>query len=221
VKSQGAPATQKLPLPVTPMCKNSWSCGSLESHLKSTPLMRILTWSIAPKGQEGPRVAPPEQFRINNKYFGDETHIKLKFGTVEVWELRNTDNFDHYFHIHQIAFHVYKINDIVQTFNGQVDVTVIPGRSNVTLILPFNTNSIIKGQFVVHCHILHHEDEGMMAEVDLFDDSNCGKTKTGLYDNSYGADYCIPNPHYTGPPVDALAGKVNFELKRTTHQHLM
>jgi len=49
-------------------------------------------------------------------------------------------------------------------FVGYQDTVQSETQSQVTLILPFD-NPLIVGKFVVHCHLLKHEDNGMMATV--------------------------------------------------------
>ena len=56
-----------------------------------------------------------------------------------------------------------KINGQPQSFNGAVDtVPVLPDQS-VTLRIAF-TQPEIMGRFMYHCHVLEHEDGGMMAQ---------------------------------------------------------
>jgi len=42
----------------------------------------------------------------------------------------------------------------------------VPIRGEVKVIIPF-TNPLIVGRFVYHCHILAHEDKGMMATIEV------------------------------------------------------
>jgi len=226
------PSAPVIPLALpTKMCTSAWSCDDLSSYIKTTPLIRVLTWHLKsnaspPSPARPQRKQPPLDFTINDRYFNDPDNlIEIKFPSVEVWHLLNEDGFSHYFHIHQIAFQVYATNNIVHPFNGMVDVVEIPGKTNLTLILPFNTDPIIMGQFVVHCHILHHEDEGMMTQVDLGKVTNCGIQHDNLCVRSYmaprQAKFCIDNPQYEGPPLQCLgsvATKVlQQDLKRSKH----
>jgi FtsP/CotA-like multicopper oxidase with cupredoxin domain len=137
---------------------------------------------------------PPESIR----------HICAQLGTMEVWELVNTTNELHNFHIHQTKFRLARVGDpgappnltdaMVFADPGKVlagqdlpelvhvsagadvwhDTIPVPpakdannpGRVFVTI--PF-TDSHQVGTFVFHCHILEHEDSGMMATVQVFD----------------------------------------------------
>jgi hypothetical protein len=75
------------------------------------------------------------------------------------------------FHIHQGDFQVTAINGIPVPFTGYQDSVILPLASDmnlgsVTLIFPFNKPYLL-GKFVFHCHILNHEDNGMMATVEV------------------------------------------------------
>lgn len=50
-------------------------------------------------------------------------------------------------------------------YSGLVDTVSIPNGMQVWLTLPLTEGPQIAGQFVMHCHILNHEDSGMMANV--------------------------------------------------------
>ena len=100
-------------------------------------------------------------------------------GSVEDWTIQNRALENHEFHFHQIHFMVqsqdhFQINGSqpVQALNGQLmDMIEIPfwdGNPahpfpSVTLRMDFRGPDI--GDFVYHCHILNHEDQGMMAII--------------------------------------------------------
>ncbi len=66
------------------------------------------------------------------------------------------------------------LNGMPQPFVGYQDTVLVPpadsnpmvGYGEVQVIIPF-TNPLITGKFVFHCHILTHEDRGMMAIVEV------------------------------------------------------
>jgi hypothetical protein len=74
----------------------------------------------------------------------------------------------HVFHIHQIGFQVVEINGASVPFTGYVDTVRVPARGDVKLRMPF-TDPIILGRFMFHCHVLKHEDGGMMANIQIYD----------------------------------------------------
>lgn len=95
--------------------------------------------------------------------------ITLTLGAVEEWTLRNVSGERHVFHIHQLDFLVTSINGQAQPADTLRDVIDLPYAQNgvageVKVIISF-TNPIMVGRFVFHCHIVGHEDAGMMANL--------------------------------------------------------
>ena len=94
-------------------------------------------------------------------------------GSVEEWRIENRTQELHGFHMHQIHFLVTAVNDVPIPKNKQqlYDVFTVPywsGRPidpypSITAKLDFRGPDV--GDFVYHCHILDHEDLGMMAII--------------------------------------------------------
>jgi hypothetical protein len=98
---------------------------------------------------------------------------------TERWELVNIAAEDHNFHIHQTRFKVLSQNapagdggaimDNVPVFNGgpSCDGSVATWRSGGCKVKPVSVEIPFAeiGDFVYHCHILEHEDGGMMAHI--------------------------------------------------------
>ncbi len=85
--------------------------------------------------------------------------------TVEEWTLVNKSTEDHPFHIHVNDFQVISVNGKPFHADGLQDVVVIPKNGGRVVIRnPFDD---FPGHFVFHCHILGHEDAGMMQTVDV------------------------------------------------------
>ena len=110
-------------------------------------------------------------FRIDNRYF-DGTRIDqlIKWGTVEKWIIRNSTDEMHVFHFHQTDFQVVKVNGKPVPFGTHRDNINLPFRGEVEVIIPFDMPCQI-GDYVFHCHILCHEDGGMMQKVRCYDPS--------------------------------------------------
>ncbi len=117
-------------------------------------------------------------FRVNNKVFNENRiDTRVPLGTVEEWTIRNSTDELHQFHIHQVDFQVVEINGKPVEFTGHRDNFVIPVRGEVKMIIPF-TNPVIVGSFVYHCHIIEHEDGGMMATIEVYDPKKIGEPST-------------------------------------------
>jgi FtsP/CotA-like multicopper oxidase with cupredoxin domain len=110
-----------------------------------------------------------QRFFINGKMFDAERmDVRAPLGNIEEWTIRNDSDDLHIFHIHQIGFQVVEVNGKPIPFTGYVDNILVPERGEVKLRLPF-TDPTIVGRFMFHCHVLRHEDLGMMANIEIYD----------------------------------------------------
>jgi FtsP/CotA-like multicopper oxidase with cupredoxin domain len=105
------------------------------------------------------------QFFINGKQF-DAKHINYvaKLGTTERWVIRNTSAEEHPFHIHVNDFLVMSVNGRPYHARSEQDVVPLPAHGTVRIRMHF---SRFVGSTVFHCHILAHEDAGMMGIIDI------------------------------------------------------
>jgi suppressor of ftsI len=110
----------------------------------------------------------PGAFYINGRLFNrDSIDTRVKLGSIEEWTIINASDEMHCFHIHQINMQVVEINGERIEFNGYNDIVNMPPKSIIKLLMPF-TEDYILGKFVYHCHILSHEDKGMMQVIEVF-----------------------------------------------------
>jgi suppressor of ftsI len=109
------------------------------------------------------------QFFINGKlYSPSRDDVSVPLGSVEKWELVNNSRELHTFHIHTTDFQVVAKNGAPVSFAGYQDTVDIDVNGSTTIIVPFTKRSQI-GRFVFHCHILEHEDGGMMQNIVVYD----------------------------------------------------
>lgn len=87
-----------------------------------------------------------------------------RVGTYAHWRILNLTAELHPFHIHQVHFLAYAQNGTPLPNPVWLDTVNVPYAGSVDVILDF-TNTIIKGMAVFHCHLLNHEDKGMMAKI--------------------------------------------------------
>ncbi|NEP28548.1 multicopper oxidase domain-containing protein [Moorena sp. SIO3I6] len=137
---------------------------------------------------------PPLNFD-GQVYNGNRIDKISAVGDIEEWHLVNASGNAHVFHIHQLDFLVTEVilpEDPGDTYNnyeidtctpetgilpdgnngyrctlqtqGYRDVINLPVNSITTIRIPF-VNPFITGIFVYHCHILAHEDAGMMHNL--------------------------------------------------------
>jgi FtsP/CotA-like multicopper oxidase with cupredoxin domain len=150
----GAAASQSAALP------RSMTSRAAED-LSDAPIAREREFTFSLDTADG-------QFKalINGEVFDpDATDVAPELGTVEQWTLRNTSSEDHPFHIHVNDFQEMSVNGRPYDAHGLQDVAIIPKNGGEIVIRnPFED---FTGHFVFHCHILGHEDAGMMKTVEV------------------------------------------------------
>jgi FtsP/CotA-like multicopper oxidase with cupredoxin domain len=147
------------------------------------------------------------KFTINGTAFPNGPIIMLQAGQVEEWNLVNPSNVDHPFHIHQTDFAVISINGQPVNTQGKGtypyvslrDTVNIPAGGNV--VIRFRVTPIL-GKYVFHCHILAHEDNGMMLAVLVDPDAEERRVAVGSGPNE-GGNALVQNGD--GATVGAIA----------------
>lgn len=134
-------------------------------------------------------VSPTQQpggyprFTINGYQFPEGPMVSLQSGQIEEWTVVNKSAVDHPFHIHQGDFAVISINGKAVNpptydtsapnpigvypqgdyrYNSMRDTVNVPAGGNVVIRFKVPASP---GKYVFHCHILPHEDAGMMMAV--------------------------------------------------------
>ena len=123
--------------------------------LKQTPADFVVTFT---EDQNG--------FYINGQKFAMDARpmTTARVGTYEHWRIVNATAELHPFHIHQVHFLAYAQNGAPLPDPAWLDTVNVPVAGMVDVILDF-TDPVIKGMSVFHCHLLNHEDKGMMAKI--------------------------------------------------------
>jgi FtsP/CotA-like multicopper oxidase with cupredoxin domain len=103
---------------------------------------------------------------------GQKPNITVHQGDVEDWTVENRSQEDHVFHIHQIHFQLLEVNGKPVNDNALRDTIDLPywnGEGpypSVKLRMDFRDPNAV-GTFLYHCHILKHEDMGMMGVIQV------------------------------------------------------
>jgi suppressor of ftsI len=105
-------------------------------------------------------------FYINGEKFAPAAvpMVRAKVGTYQHWRIVNASGELHPMHIRQVHFLAYAENDKPIADPLWLDTVNVPYGGFVDVIMDF-TDPVIKGVSVFHCHLLNHEDKGMMAKV--------------------------------------------------------
>lgn len=111
-----------------------------------------------------------QRFLINGKAM-DKSRIDqiVPLGELEIWEISNTMNLVHNFHVHGTHFYILDRNG-----SASHVAAYEKGYKDVVLLNPFDTVRILirmtdyttdaAAPYMFHCHILEHEDGGMMGQ---------------------------------------------------------
>ncbi|HEY9889519.1 MAG TPA: multicopper oxidase family protein [Candidatus Obscuribacterales bacterium] len=106
-----------------------------------------------------------QYFLINGRGFDhDRVDTTVTLGTVEDWHIINRAGMDHPFHIHTNAFQILRQNGQPYPFTVWKDVVNVKAYETVDLRMAFTD---FPGKTVYHCHVLDHEDQGMMGILDI------------------------------------------------------
>ena len=104
---------------------------------------------------------------INGKLFAMErVDEKIAFGATEIWEFQNKGDEPHPMHVHGTQFQVLSrsIGTLTAVDKGWKDTVLVNPGETVRVILRFDK---YRGLYLVHCHNLEHEDDGMMLNFEV------------------------------------------------------
>ncbi len=105
------------------------------------------------------------RFYIDGKLLDPQrTDFAPKLHTLEHWEFVNESGMDHPMHLHVHPFQVYARGGVREPRAAWKDVVNVPAKGRVELLVPFTD---FAGKTVMHCHIVEHEDFGMMSVVEV------------------------------------------------------
>ncbi len=183
--------------------KDRTKCITRSDEYPADPLTQERSFTF-----QGAQLKKPV-FTINHKLYDENRIDKVShLGDNEEWQVVNAAGAQHAFHMHQLDFLVTQVTlkdnpgetyDNYNVVNGKCqtngseyicplepqgyrDTMNLPPNSTTTIRIPF-LNPFITGVFVYHCHILNHEDKGMMQNLKVIDPKSY-KSTSGLGSNS-------------------------------------
>jgi blue copper oxidase len=125
-------------------------------------------------------------------------------GDTEIWQLTNQTRISHPFHIHDVSFQVLDINGAPPAPEnaGWKDVVLVPPMGGVVrFITKFEDFADPVFPYMYHCHMLTHEDGGMMGQFLVIDTT----TSISEIGSSFSDLKIFPNP-------GAVSGPLNIQL---------
>ncbi|MEE6711899.1 multicopper oxidase domain-containing protein [Pediococcus acidilactici] len=113
-----------------------------------------------------------DQVRLDGKLFDmQRIDTRQQVDQTQIWEVSNTNDMEggmiHPFHIHGCQFQLIDRNghEVNPNEHGWKDTIGVNPNETVRIKVKFTKLGI----FMYHCHILEHEDTGMMAQIEIFD----------------------------------------------------
>ena len=132
-------------------------------------------------------------------YFNDSTFNmmridqKIPLNNIEIWKLVNKTMVAHPFHIHDVQFFILDRNGNppIQGELGRKDVVLVPPGDSLRFITKFTDYADSLIPYMYHCHILMHEDDGMMGQFVVMPNAAVGIYKNSISNNDIKI---YPNP---------------------------
>lgn len=150
-------------------------------------------------------------FLINNQAFNMSViNQTVILGSTEIWTLTNQSPIAHPFHIHDVQFQILDRNGVAPPANeqGWKDVVLVSTQETVRFIAKFEDFANDNVPYMYHCHMLVHEDGGMMGQF-IVTDTSTVNTQPILTSNDVAI---YPNPT-NGLVTIKVDGVDNFVVK--------
>lgn len=153
-------------LPTTLTTNNPWKNYSVSRNIVLQPdtMMSALSQVIGP-------------FNIDGFHFDmDKINITTHLHAVEKWKISNNTGIAHPFHKHDMHFFLLNVNGgvVPEYEKGKKDVVLVMPMQYVEFVTAFEDFANSTVPFMYHCHLLHHEDDGMMGSYRVIDTSTTG-----------------------------------------------
>ncbi|MGJ9413198.1 multicopper oxidase family protein [Aeromicrobium sp. CF4.19] len=110
----------------------------------------------------------------------------VEVGTVERWRVHNADGQGHNFHVHDVQFAVESIDGRPPPphLRGWKDTVFMPPGVRTDLVMRFSDHTDPDVPYMFHCHLLRHEDQGMMGQFVVVDPGqSTGSPPTSAHDH--------------------------------------
>ena len=145
-------------------------------------------------------------FVINGTPFAmDFINFEAQLGDIEVWQLTNNSPIGHPFHVHNTPFYLLDRNGVAPGPEeaGLKDVVFVPAMQSARIILQFNDFADPDMPYMYHCHMLVHEDGGMMGAFVVVDPA-AGVGEPG----GERGGMAVPNPARDAVRLAGFEGRV-------------
>ena len=142
--------------------------AALPKRLNAAPILNV-TGAVQRRMVLGPGI------EINGDLMDHDDHelgadmpgtLRIPLGQTEVWTIDNQSNVTHVFHVHDIEFRVLDRNGRAPglTERGWKDSINVPPGHRARIAMQFTDFADPDNPYMFHCHVLRHEDGGMMGQ---------------------------------------------------------
>lgn len=130
-----------------------------------TDLQANITRTITMTAQNMMMMDGPFYFN-NNLFDMMRVDYSIPLNTIEIWQLTNLTMVAHPFHIHDVQFYILDRDGNLPPIaeRGRKDVVLVAPNETVRFITKFEDFADTLTPYMYHCHILMHEDDGMMGQ---------------------------------------------------------
>lgn len=131
-------------------------------------------------------------FNINGVMFNmDSIDLTTYLNTTEKWRITNNTGIAHPFHIHDMHFYITSVNGaaVPSYEQGKKDVVLVLPQQYVEFVTRFEDFADDSIPYMYHCHLLHHEDDGMMGSFLVVD-----TTSANIAEKENQTILVFPNP---------------------------
>ena len=131
---------------------------AIPARLRAVPVLDTADATVT-------RVVTLSQGLINgNTMDMNRVDFSAKLDATEIWQIENIVGMDHPFHLHGFQFQVIDRNGVPEPYRSWKDMVNIPKHETARIIVRY---SDFAGKWMFHCHILDHEDQGMMGILEV------------------------------------------------------
>lgn len=101
----------------------------------------------------------------------DRIDVSPELGSTEIWEVTNTHGVPHNWHVHDVQFRVLDIDGAAPPpeLLGRKDTVYLEPNRTYRLIMRFEDYADSDSPYMFHCHLLLHEDQGLMGQFAVKD----------------------------------------------------
>ena len=144
-----------------PLLRLTYAAGKPGARPVAIPSTLRHVEALDPTLATGTRLMVLTQGLINGQVMDmSRVDVGAPLGATEIWEVENLVGMDHPFHLHGFRFQVLDRNGVAEPFPAWKDVVNVPRHETVRFIVRYDD---YPGKWMFHCHILDHEDHGMMG----------------------------------------------------------